>query len=96
MCLDFRLRKMMKREISFLNNFTSLVCNPIDIAISSVGIKIGAVTSGIKCYKLKIKKNKHHGIDFVFKYKKILVCTPVIDSINSHNEFNSGNNALKE
>ena len=41
-----------------ISAFLSLVCVPMGIASSAVGIKICAVTAGIKNYKSIIKKNK--------------------------------------
>ena len=41
-----------------ISAFLSLVCVPMGIASSAVGIKICAVTAGIKNYKPIIKKNK--------------------------------------
>ena len=38
--------------------FASLVCVPIGITSSAVGIKICAITEGIKMYKSVIKKKK--------------------------------------
>ena len=41
-----------------ISAFLSLVCVPMGIASSAVGIKICAVTAGIKNYMSIIKKNK--------------------------------------
>ena len=41
-----------------LSAFASLVPAPIGIAILEVGLKIGAVTAGIKKYKSIVKKKK--------------------------------------
>ena len=40
--------------------FTSLVAIPVGITSSAVGIKICAITAGIKKYKSIIKKKKKH------------------------------------
>ena len=50
--------------------FASLVCVPIGIRSSAVGIKICAITAGIKRYKSIIKKkNKHDKIVLLGKDK---------------------------
>ena len=38
--------------------FASLVCDPVDIMSSAVGIKICAITAGIKKFKSIIKKKR--------------------------------------
>ena len=38
--------------------FASLVCIPVGITSSTVGLKICAITTGIKMYKSIIKNNK--------------------------------------
>ena len=46
-----------------ISAFASLVCVPVSITNSAVGIKICAITAGIKKYKSIItKKNKHDKI----------------------------------
>ena len=41
-----------------ISTFASLVGIPIGITSSAAGLKIGAITAGIKKYQPKIKKNK--------------------------------------
>ena len=41
-----------------ISAFASLVCVPVGITSSAVGLKICSTTAGIKKYKLIIKKNK--------------------------------------
>ena len=41
-----------------ISTFASLVCVPVGITSSAVGINIYATTAGIKKYKSIIKKNK--------------------------------------
>ena len=44
-----------------ISAFASLVCVPVGITSSAVGIKICAITTGIKKYKsIIMKKNKKH------------------------------------
>ena len=43
-----------------ISTFTSLVCVPVDITSSAVGIKICATTAGIKKYQSIIKKKMKH------------------------------------
>ena len=68
---------------------------------SSVGIKICAITAGIKKYESNIKKKKKHDkILFFVKEKlntiEVLISKALIDSYISHDEFVSVNNILKE
>ena len=44
-----------------ISAFASLVCVPVIIASSALGIYICAITAGIKKYKSIIKKKKKHG-----------------------------------
>ena len=63
----------------------SLVCVPIDIMGSAVGIKICAITAGIKKYKsiIKKKKKKHDKIALfwkdMFSTIKVLISKALID-----------------
>ena len=73
------------------------------VAIYSViGLKICAITAGIKKYKSVItkKKKKYNKIRFLVKAKlnKIgfLISKALIDSVISHDEFVLINNFLKE
>ena len=44
-----------------ISAFASLVCVPVSITSSALGIYICAITAGIKKYKSIIKKKKKHG-----------------------------------
>ena len=44
-----------------ISAFASLVCVPVSITSSTLGIYICAITAGIKKYKSIIKKKKKHG-----------------------------------
>ena len=66
--------------------FASLVCVPVGITSFAVGIKICAMTEGIKKYKAVIMRTK--------KDDKILLLGR--DKLNSHNELVSVNNVLRE
>ena len=82
--------------------FASLVCVPVDITSSAVGIKICAIIGGIKKYKSVIKKNKkkHDKIVLLGTDKlnttEALISKVLIDSDISHDEFLSVNNVLRE
>ena len=77
-------------------------CVSIGITISAVGIKICAITAGIKKCKsiIKKKKKKHDKIIFLGKDKlntiEFLISKALIDSYISHDEFVSVNNVLRE
>ena len=76
-----------------ISAFVSLVCVPMGIASSAVGIKICAVTAGIKNYKSIIKKNKKkHGKIVLLGKTKL----DAIDSNISHGNFVLVKNVLKE
>ena len=85
-----------------ISAFASLVGIPIGITSSTVGLKIYAITAGIKMYKLiiKRKKKKHDKIVLVAKSKlntvEVLISKALIDSNISHDEFVLINNVLKE
>ena len=76
----------------------------IDIAIgttsSAIGLKICAITVGIKKYKSIIKKKKHNKIVSLGKSKlnrtKVLISKSLIDSNIGYDEFISINNVLKK
>ena len=82
--------------------FTSLLGIPIGITSYAIGLKISAITAGIKMYKLiiKKKKKKHDKIVLLGKSKlssmEILISKVLIDSVISHDEFAFINNVLKE
>ena len=82
--------------------FDSLVCVPVGITSSSVGIKICAITAGIKKYK-SITKEKKKKLDKIVLLAKgnlnaieVLFSKTLIDSYISHNKFVSVNNVLRE
>ena len=82
--------------------FASLVCVPVGITSSAVGIKICAITTGIKKHKSIIKKNKkkHDEILLLGKDKlntiEVLSSKALIDSYICHDEFVTVNNVLRE
>ena len=83
-----------------ISAFASLDAIPVGITSSVVGIKVLAVTAGIKKYKSAIKKKKKHDkIVLLGKDKlniiEILISKALIDSDISHDEFASVNNVLK-
>ena len=67
-----------------ISAFTSLVCVPVGITSSAVGIKICAITAGIKNFKSIIKKKKEDEIVLLGKTKlntiEVLVSKALIDS----------------
>ena len=82
--------------------FDSLVCVPVGITSSSVGIKICAITAGIKKY-MSITKEKKKKLDKIVLLAKgnlnaieVLFSKTLIDSYISHNKFVSVNNVLRE
>ena len=85
-----------------ISAFASLVCVPVGITSSAVGIKIFAIPAGIKKYKsiIKKKKKKHDKIVLLGKDKlntiEVLISKALIDSYISHVEFVSLNNVLRE
>ena len=82
--------------------FASSAYVPVGIASSAVGIKICAITAGIKKYKSIIKKNKkkHDKIVLLEKDKsntiEVLISKALIDSYISHDQFVSVNKVLRE
>ena len=84
-----------------ISAFASLVCVPVGITSSAVGLKICAITAGIKKYKSIIKKKKKHDkIVLLGKDKlntiEVLISKTLIHSYTSHDEFVSINNVLRE
>ena len=71
-----------------ISAFASLVCVAVGITSSAVGIKIYAITAGIKKYKsvIKKKKKKHDKIVLLGKAKlntiEVLTSNSLIDSYN--------------
>ena len=80
--------------------FASLVGNTIGITSSANGLKICAITAGIRNYKSIIKKKKHDKIVLSTKYKlntiEVLISKVLIDLFISHDEFVLINNVLRE
>ena len=82
--------------------FASLVCIPVGITSSGIGIQICAVIVGIKKYKsiIKEKYNKHEKIVLLGTYQlrtvEVLISKAFTDSYISHDEFVSINNVLRE
>ena len=75
---------------------------PIGITRSAIGLKICAITAGIKKYKSIIKKkNKtYYEIILLAKSKsnstEVCICKVLIDSNIGHHEFVLINNVLKK
>ena len=82
--------------------FDSLVCVPVSITSSAIGLKICAFTAGSEQYKsiIKKKKKKHDKIVLLGKDKldtlEVLISKTLIDSYMNHDKFASVNNVLKE
>ena len=82
--------------------FASLVCIPVGITSSAIGIQICAVIVGIKKYKSIIKEKyiKHEKIVLLGTYQlrtvEVLISKAFTDSYISHDEFVSINNVLRE
>ena len=84
-----------------ISAFASLLDIPIGIMSSAIGLKICAITAGMKKYKsiIKKKKKKHDKIVLLEKSKlnsiEALISKAFFDSNISHYEFVLINNALK-
>ena len=82
--------------------FASLVCVPLGITSSAVGISVCSITAGIKKCKsiIKTNKKKHDKIVLLGKDKlnttESVICKALIDSYISHDKFTSFNNILRE
>ena len=82
--------------------FAPLIGVPIGIKSSAIGLKICAITAGVKKYKsiIKKKKKKHDKIVFLAKYKlkkiKVLISKTLIDSVISPDQFVLINDVLKK
>ena len=74
--------------------FAYLLGIPMRITSSAIGLKISAVTAGIKKYKSIIKKNKKKH-DKLYSIE-VLICKSLINSFISYEEFALINNELKE
>ena len=85
-----------------ISAFASVFDIPIGITSSAIGLKICAITAGIKKYKSIImeKKKKHDKIVLLAKSKlnsiEVLVSKALIDLVISHDEFVLIKNVLKE
>ena len=85
-----------------ISAFASLIGILIGITSSVIGLKINAITAGIKKYKsiIKKKKKKHDKIVLLAKSKlnsiEVLISKALIDSVISHDEFVLINNVLKD
>ena len=85
-----------------ISAFASLVGIPLGITSSAIGLKIYAITAGIKNYEsiIKEKKKKHDKIVLLAKSKLnsivVLISKALIDSVITHNEFVLIKNFLKE
>ena len=81
-----------------ISAFTSLVSIPVGITSSAIGLKICAITAGMKKYKSKIKekKKKHDKTVLLTKSKlkriDVLISNAIIDSVISHDKFVLRNN----
>ena len=75
---------------------------PIGLTSSATGLKICAITSGIRRHNsvIKEKKKNHDKIVLLAKSKlnsiEVLIFKALIDSVISHDEFFLINNMLKE
>ena len=85
-----------------ISDFASLVAISIEVTSSAVGLKICAITAGIKKHKsiIKKKKKKHDKNVLLAKTKlistEVLISRTLIDSYISRNDFVSLNNVLRE
>ena len=83
-----------------ISAFPSLVCVPVDITSSLVGLNICALSAEIENYKTIIKKKKKHDKILVLwkdqlNTTNVLILKTLIDSY-SHGEFVSVINVLRE
>ena len=84
-----------------ISAFPSLLGIPIGITNFAIGLKICAITAGIKKFKsiIKKKKKRHEKIVLLAKSKlnniKALIFKALIGSSISHDEFVFINNVLK-
>ena len=81
--------------------FASLVCVPVGITSFAVGIKICAMTEGIKNYKAVIMRTKKDDKILLLGRDKlntieVLIFKALIDRYISHNELVSVKNVLRE
>ena len=84
-----------------ISDFASLIGIPLRTTSSEIGLKICAITAGIKKYKsiIKKKKKKHDKIVSLAKSelnsKEELISKVLVDSNISHDELVLINNELK-
>ena len=89
-------------ECISISTLASLIGILIGITSPATGLKICAITAGMKKYKsiIKKKKKKHDKIVLLAKCKlnnmEVLISKALIDSNVSHDEFVLINNVLKE
>ena len=75
---------------------------PVGITSSEIGLKIYAITAGIKKYKsiIKKKKKKHDRVVLLAKSKlnskEVSIYKVLVDSVISHDEFLLITNVIKE
>ena len=91
----------MFKTCASVSPFVSLVCVPVGITSSAIGIKIYAITAGVKKYKSIIKKKKKHCKTVLLEKDKlntieVLISKVSIDSYISPDEIVSINNVLTE
>ena len=85
-----------------ISAFASLVCVPVGIVSSAVGIITCAIIAGIKKYNsiIKKKKKKRNKIVLLGEYQlntiKVLISEALTDLYISHDKFVSVNNMLRE
>ena len=85
-----------------ISAFASLVCVPVGIVSSAVGIITCAIIAGIKKYNsiIKKKKKKRNKIVLLGEYQlntiKVLISEALTDLYIRHDEFVSVNNMLTE
>ena len=81
-----------------ISAFVSLIVIPIGITSSAIGLKVCAVSVGIRKHQSIIKKKKHDKMVLLAKFKlnSIEVFKTLIDSNISHDEFVLMKNVLKE
>ena len=89
-------------DCASISVFASLVCVPVGVTSAAVGIKICAITVGIKKYNsiIERKKRKHDKVVLLAKDKlnsiEVLISKALIGSSISHDKFVSVNNVLRE
>ena len=75
---------------------------PVGITSSEIGLKIYAITAGIKKYKsiIKKRKKKHDRVVLLAKSKlnsiEVSIYKVLVDSVISHDEFLLITNVIKE